>query len=99
MALTAEEWLALPIEEGDRRADELSPHEAFRLRTELSYWPRGPEHYPDGPRILPKLTKDEKEQREKGTWKFFKKIKWIPENVTFEEWKKAGMPMEWMKKE
>ena len=39
MALTAEEWLALPIEEGDRRADELSPHEAFRLRTELSYWP------------------------------------------------------------
>ena len=45
------------------------------------------------------MTKDEKEQREKGTWKFFKKIKWIPEDVTFEEWKKAGMPMEWIKKE
>ena len=46
MSLTAEEWLALPIEEGDRRADELSSHEAFRLRTELAYLPRGPEHYP-----------------------------------------------------
>lgn len=97
MSLTAEEWLALPIEEGDRRADELSPHEAFRLRTTLSYWPRGPEHYPDGPHILPKLTEEEKEKNARGTFNFLKSNGWYPEELTFKEWAEAGMPLDWEK--
>lgn len=37
MALTAREWLLLPIEEQERRKDELSSHECFLLRTNLAY--------------------------------------------------------------
>lgn len=37
MALTAREWLLLPEEEQKRRGPELSPHECFLLRTELSW--------------------------------------------------------------
>ena len=37
MALTAREWLLLPLAEQNRRAEELSAHECFLLRTELSY--------------------------------------------------------------
>lgn len=98
MALTAEEWLALPIEEGDRRADELSPHEAFRLRTELSYWPRGPEHYPNGPivRKKKKWTEEEKRKyREKDFHVFRDLFHTIPENITFEQWDAAGNPLHW----
>lgn len=37
MALTAREWLLLPLVEQKRRAEELSAHECFLLRTVLSY--------------------------------------------------------------
>lgn len=37
MALTAREWLLLPIEEQEHRKDELSSHECFLLRTDLEY--------------------------------------------------------------
>lgn len=37
MALTAREWLLLPEKEQKERADELSPHECFLLRTDLAY--------------------------------------------------------------
>lgn len=37
MALTAREWLLLPKEEQERRKGELSAHECFLLRTDLSH--------------------------------------------------------------
>ena len=98
MSLTAEEWLALPIEEGDRRADELSSHEAFRLRTELAYLPRGPQHYPNGPKIRKKKVWTEEEKREyrRGEFIVFRDhFHTIPEEITFEEWEAAGNPLTW----
>lgn len=38
MALTAREWLLLPEQEQKERAGELSHHECFLLRTELSHF-------------------------------------------------------------
>ncbi len=37
MSITAREWILLPEEEQKRRANELSSHECFLLRTELDY--------------------------------------------------------------
>ena len=37
MALTAREWLLLPLAEQDRRKEELSAREYFLLRTELAH--------------------------------------------------------------
>ena len=37
MALTAREWLLLPKDEQERRKGELSAHECFLLRTDLSH--------------------------------------------------------------
>ncbi len=36
MSLTAREWILLPNEEQEKRGTELSEHECFLLRTELS---------------------------------------------------------------
>lgn len=95
MSLTAEEWLALPIEEGNRRGNELSPHECFRLRTECSMMPRGPEFYPNGPVKRKKLTQEEIQKKKENEFLVMKEFGMLPNDLTFEEWNNAGTPLNW----
>ena len=100
MKLTAREWLLLPEAEQMQRGKELSPEECFKLRMELSEVNFTEEE-------KQKLTKEERERfinpaqktdeeiekNNRTTFKVLQNWKILPKDITFEEWIKAGKPL------
>lgn len=81
MSLTAREWLLLPEDEQQQRGKELSPHECFLLRTELSYIHFSEEEKRNMPKekrekfLHPReISEEEREQHSKERDEIFKQL-------------------------
>ena len=103
MSLTAKEWLLLPEDEQIRRADEVSPHECFLLRVayaEIHFTEEQKANMTQEERdeFLREPTEEEILSGKHASFKAMKMFEIIPEEVTFEEWQKAGYPIGWKKK-
>ena len=104
MSLRAKEWLLLPEDEQKIRADEVSPHECFLLRTQYAEI-----HFTEEEKVnmtqeerdefLKLPTEDEILEDKKHGLRQMKLLKLIPEEVTYEEWEKAGCPIGWKNQE
>ena len=100
MKLTAREWLLLPEAEQMQRGKELSPEECFKLRMELSEVNFTEEEKlkltkEERERFInpPKITDEEIEKNNRTTFKVLQNWKILPKDITFEEWIKAGKPL------
>ena len=80
MSLTAREWLLLPKQEQQRRGKELSSEECFKLRMDLSEI-----HF----------TEEEKEKNARSSFDVMKQFGILPQEATYDEWKKRGRPLNW----
>ena len=102
MSLTAKEWLLLPEDEQIRRADEVSPHECFLLRTQYAEIHFTEEEkanmtQEERAKFLRKPTEEEILRGKHASFDAMKMFGMIPDEVTFEEWQKAGCPVGWRK--
>jgi len=100
MKLTAREWLLLPEAEQMQRGKELSPEECFKLRMELSEVNFTEEEKQKLTKVErerfinpPKRTDEEIEKNNRTTFKVLQNWKILPKDITFEEWIKAGKPL------
>ena len=100
MKLTAREWLLLPEAEQMQRGKELSPEECFKLRMELSEVNFTEEEKQkltkeERERFInpPQNTDEEIEKNNRTTFKVLQNWKILPKDITFEEWIKAGKPL------
>ena len=93
MKLTAREWLLLPEAEQMQRGKELSPEECFKLRMELSEVNFTEEEERERFINPPKRTDEEIEKNNRTTFKVLQNWKILPKDITFEEWIKAGKPL------
>ena len=100
MKLTAREWLLLPEAEQMQRGKELSPEECFKLRMELSEVNFTEEEKQkltkeERERFInpPKRADEEIEKNNRTTFKVLQNWKILPKDITFEEWIKAGKPL------
>lgn len=103
MSLTAKEWLLLPEDEQIKRADEVPPHECFLLRTqyaEIHFTEEEKANMTEEERakFIRKPTEEEILRDRKDGLRQMKLIGIMPEEVTFEEWEKAGYPIGWRKR-
>ena len=99
MSLTAKEWLLLPEDEQIRRADEVSPHECFLLRTQYAEIHFTEEEkanmtQEERAKFLRKPTEEEILRSKQASFAAMKMF----DEVTFEEWQKSGCPVGWRKK-
>lgn len=104
MSLSAKEWLLLPEDEQKRRADEVSSHECFLLRTQYAEIHFTEEEkanmtQEDRDNFLRKPSEEEITARKHASFKAMKIFEMIPEEVTYEEWEKAGYPIGWKNQE
>lgn len=104
MSLRAKEWLLLPEDEQKRRADEVSPHECFLLRThyaEIHFTEEEKANMTQEERdeFLKLPTEDEILEDKKNGLRQMKLLKLIPDEVTYEEWEKASYPIGWRNQE
>lgn len=103
MSLTAKEWLLLPEDEQKRRANEVPPHECFLLRVlyaEVHFTEEQKANMTQEERdeFLREPTKEEILSNKKDRLRQMKLLGIMPEEVTFEEWQKAGYPIGWRKR-
>ena len=103
MSITAKEWLLLPEDEQIKRADEVSSHECFLLRTQYAEI-----HFTEEEKA--NMTQEEKDNflskpseekitaRKHASFEAMKTFEMIPEKVTYKEWEKAGYPIGWRKR-
>lgn len=104
MGLTAREWLILPKEEQMKRGKELSEEECRKLRMEFSEFhitEEEKEKLTEGQKyrfIHPrKLTEEEKERNSKAQFHVMQEFELLPKDITWEEWKSRGCPLNWRK--
>jgi len=103
MSLTAKEWLLLPEDEQIKRADEVPPHECFLLRVlyaEVHFTEEQKANITQEERdeFLRDPTEEEILRGKHASFDAMKMFEMIPEEVTFEEWQKAGCHVGWRKK-
>lgn len=89
MSLRAKEWLLLPEDEQKRRADEVSPHECFLLRThyaEIHFTEEEKANMTQEERdeFLKLPTEDKILEDKKNGLRQMKLLKLIPDEVTYE---------------
>lgn len=97
MALTAREWILLPKKEQEKRGPELSPEECRKLRMELSecyFTEEEKEQMTEEQKYRfthpKKLSEKEIERRVKAEFDALKKWGLVPDEITYEEWKRRG---------
>lgn len=102
MPLTAREWLLLPEQEQRKRGNELSSEECFKLRMNLSEI-----HFTEEEKTKmteeekehfihpPQLSEEEKEKKTRNVFNVMKQFGLLPEEATYDEWKKREMPLNW----
>lgn len=102
MSLTAREWLLLPKQEQQRRGKELSSEECFKLRMDLSEI-----HFTEEEKMKmtdeekehfihqQQLSEEEKEKNARSSFDVMKQFGILPQEATYDEWKKRGRPLNW----